>query len=307
MIWQKLGLVWTAGGVETAGFTHAMAPTPVLISDEVIRLYLTVRDSRGRGHVRYVDVSSRDPRRLLNVAAHAVLGPGETGRFDDNGVVPMSLLRLPDGRFFLYYSGFQLGTNVPYRIFSGLAVSRDGGRRFERYHAEPILGASKAESCFRCATFTILDGTRFRLWYIAGNDWITIQGKQVPVYALRYAESPDGIHWPERGHVSLTLTDPDEHGFGRPWVIQRGTHDYELFYSIRRKSLAAYRLGYATSRNGIEWVRKDSEMGLDVTPGGFDGNAISYSAVIEAHGRTFCFYNGDDFGKAGFAVAERMG
>ena len=30
-----------------------------------------------------------------------------------------------------------------------------------------------------------------------------------------------------------------------------------------------------------------------------------YAAVIEVDGRTYCYYNGNDFGKAGFAVAVR--
>jgi hypothetical protein len=97
----------------------------------------------------------------------------------------------------------------------------------------------------------------------------------------------------------------DEHGFGRPWVVSNADAGHELFYSIRRRSLGAYRLGYAQSTDGLRWQRRDDEMGLDVSPSGFDDKAIMYSAVIDLGGRTYCFYNGNDFGRDGFAVAVR--
>jgi len=45
-------------------------------------------------------------------------------------------------------------------------------------------------------------------------------------------------------------------------------------------------------------------MGLDVTPGDFDSDAIMYSAVVSVADKTYCFYNGNEFGKEGFALAE---
>jgi len=150
----------------------------------------------------------------------------------------------------------------------------------------------------------MLDEGVFKLWYVAGSEWTNLNGKEMPVYDLRYQESKDGIHWADRGMLSMAITGEDEHGFGRPWVIKRGPNDYQLFYSIRRRSFGAYRLGYAESTDGIHWVRKDDEMGLDVSPDGFDSQAIMYSAVINVKGKTYCFYNGNNFGEKGFGVAE---
>jgi hypothetical protein len=69
--------------------------------------------------------------------------------------------------------------------------------------------------------------------------------------------------------------------------------------------MRAYRMGFAKSMDSeIEWQRKDEELGLDVTKGSFDSDAIMYAAAITAHGKTWCFYNGNDFGRDGFALAE---
>jgi hypothetical protein len=204
----------------------------------------------------------------------------------------------------MYYAGFELCTNVRYRIFTGLAISEDGGENFVRHSKAPVLDRSDAELYFRCGPFVLLEGGTFKLWYIAGSNWVDIAGKSMPVYDLRFLESADGIHWADSGFPSMQISSEDEHGFGRPWVVKRGESDYQLFYSIRRRSLSAYRLGYAESNDGIHWRRMDAEMGLDVSPGSFDSHAIMYSAVISVGSRTYCFYNGNEFGKDGFAVAE---
>ncbi|MEI8396597.1 MAG: hypothetical protein WCF85_17835 [Rhodospirillaceae bacterium] len=280
-----------------------MCPTPVRLSDDVLRVYITCLDESGRGHGGYVDVAADDPTRIMHVAAQPVLSPGQPGCFDDNGVMPLSVVKVGPA-YYMYYAGFEMCQHIRYRIFSGLAISTDAGLTFQRCNRTPVLDRSDAELFFRCGPHVLHDHDRFRLWYVAGDSWTTVDEKAMPVYDLRYAESENGLDWPDQGRVSLPITEADEHGFGRPWVIKDDDGRYRLFYSIRRRSLRAYRLGYAESDNGIDWVRKDAELGLDVSPGSFDSDAIMYSAVIAAKGRTYCFYNGNGFGKGGFAVAE---
>ena len=130
-----------------------------------------------------------------------------------------------------------------------------------------------------------------------------IDGKSMPVYDIRYAESEDGVRWPAQGQVQIQITDPDEHGFGRPYVIPKPGGGYRMFYSVRRKSFRAYRLGYAESQDGVNWQRMDERLNLDVSPGSFDSEAIMYAAPIQVDDRLYVFYNGNDFGRDGFAVA----
>ena len=98
------------------------------------------------------------------------------------------------------------------------------------------------------------------------------------------------------------MRDSDEHGYGRPYVI-RENGLYRLFYSIRRRSVAAYRLGYAESVDGINWRRLDDQLNFDVSMEGWDSEAVMYSAVITLEDKTYMFYNGNNFGETGFGVA----
>lgn len=303
MKWKKLGIVWSPDGSSSWAQSHAMAPTPYRLNNDTLRIFVTCLDSKGRGRPVFVDVSASDPRKILGVSTHPVLDIGEPGCFDDNGVMALSIVEIKPGLLYMYYAGFELCTHIRYRIFTGLAISHDEGLTFRRVSRAPILDRSDEELYFRCGPFTLLDNNIFKMWYVAGSKWTEIFGKSMPTYDLRYQESMDGIHWGNVGEVVMPITGIDEHGFGRPWIIKRSEFKYEMHYSIRRRSFAAYRLGYAESSDGRTWTRMDTDLGLDISTDGFDSHAIMYSAVIKSDHQTFCFYNGDDFGKIGFAVA----
>lgn len=305
MRWEKLGIVYAPDERAPWAKSHAMVPTPFRLNADTIRVFVTFCDDDFIGRPAYVDVDSRDPTRILRVSPRPLMDIGVPSAFDDNGLLACSVVRVPDGRLLMYYAGFELSAKVRYKIFSGLAVSLDNGETFGRIQRVPVLERSDTELTFRGGPFVLRQDDVFRLWYAAGSDWEMIDGKPMPVYVLKYLESDDGVTWASEGQTVLALTGDDEHGFGRPWIRVLPNGKHQLFYSVRRRSVRAYRLGYAESDDGIHWTRLDGRMGLDVGPvGSFDADAIMYSAVIEAHGRTYCFYNGNHFGKDGFAVAR---
>lgn len=304
MRWRKCGLVYGPDGSKSWARSHAMIPTPLRIDQGRIRVFVTFCDDEGIGRPGYVDVDARDPRRVLGVSPRPLLDIGEPGTFDENGLLVCSVTTGADGTLYMYYAGFEIGTRIRYRLLTGLALSTDGGDSWRRHSATPVLERSSEELFFRGGPYCVADGEKFRMWYVAGSEWITLGGKRMPVYDIRYAESPDGIIWPSFGAVQLAVTDSDEHGFGRPCVIRKPGGGFRMFYSVRRKSVQAYRLGYAESFDGRNWTRMDGQLGLDVSPGAFDSDAIMYAAPIEIDGRLYVFYNGNDFGREGFAVAR---
>jgi hypothetical protein len=141
------------------------------------------------------------------------------------------------------------------------------------------------------------------MWYIAGSEWEEIEGKLMPIYDLYYAESEDGIRWPESGTLLMAIDRSSEHGFGRPYIV-RNNSGYQMFYSVRKRFPRAYRAGYAESMDGLKWIRKDEEMGIEPSEAGWDSESVEFCATITLGERTLCFYNGNDFGGSGFGLAE---
>lgn len=304
MKWRKLGVVWQPNGDLWWARKYATCPTPYWLKDGSLRIYIQCRDEHNVGRIGYVDVDPDDPLHVLRVSEKPVLDIGIPGAFDDNGVFQTSVVQAHDGRLLMYYVGFELCHHIRYRLLTGLAVSNDGGETFKKVKTTPILERSATEMHFRGGPFVLpATGGGYRMWYVAGSEWEEIDGKSMPVYDIRYAESTDGEHWPEQGLVILSPERKREHGFGRPYVVQQDNR-YQMFYSVRKKSPCAYRMGYAESTDGIHWQRKDAEIGLDISSHGWDSDAIEYAAIVEVGRRTLCFYNGNDFGAAGFGVAE---
>ncbi len=303
MKWLKHGVVWKPSGSRWWARTHATAPTPIWLHEDMLRVYVQCRDEHNVGRVGYVDLDPTDPRRVIRESEAPVLDIGEPGAFDDNGVFQTSVLRVPDGRLFMYYVGFELCRRIRYRLLSGLAISEDDGETFRRVRSTPILERSTGEEHFRCGPWVAIDAGRFRMWYVAGGSWEQIGDKRMPVYDLRHIESPDGIHWPSHGQIVLPVNLAEEHGFGRP-VVRGGPDGYRMIYSIRRREPAQYRMGFATSADGLGWQRHDEAIGLDVSSEGWDADSVEFGVDIEAAGKTWLLYGGNDFGGTGFGIAQ---
>lgn len=301
MRWIKRGLVYVPPGDQEWARHYAFPPTPLLRENGVLRLYLAFCDANVVGRVGYVDVRAESPGEIIAVSERPVLDIGEPGMFDENGVVPTCVVQVGD-RLFMYYVGYQVGSKVRYFQFQGLAISSDGGDSFHRARRVPVLERSHAEPLNRTSAFVRRCGDRFQMWYVGGGEWTTVGEKPLPVYNLRYTESPDGVTWGSEGRVCLDFADQDEHAFGRPWVWEEDG-GLAMTYSIRTRS-KDYRLGFARSADGITWERHDEEVGIDVSPSGWDSEMIAYASRVEVDRKTFLFYNGNGRGRSGFGYAE---
>jgi len=300
MKWKKLGLVYAADGKTDWTYSHAFMPTPIILNKRTIRVYVAFWDNQNIGRLGFVDVDSENPLKVKKISSKPVFDIGEPGTFDDNGVTPMTLLQIGND-FYLYYTGWQLGNRVRYFMLTGCAKSDNNGTTFTRVKKTPILERSDEELFFRAASHVKYHQERYKMWYIGGNSWIEVNGKIVPTYNMRYLESKDGINWGSEGRVCLNLSSPNEYGFGRPYVIIED-NIYKMWYSIRYKD-RGYRLGYAESNDGLNWIRKDNEVGIDVSESGWDSEMICYCSIIDVAGRRYMFYNGNNYGETGFGVA----
>lgn len=305
MQWDKKGLIYNVQQDASWKTQFAMLPTPLLMKDR-LRIFLGFCDEQNVGRIGYVDVNPENPKEIIGVSAAPILDIGRRGSFDDNGVVPISILK-EAGQVFLYYVGFQLGAKVPYYMFGGLAISNDGGEHFERYSESPILDRVGDEIYARCGINVIKDEGKYKMWYIGSNKegWTISGGKQRPLYIMKYTESEDGIHWNGVPSICIEYKNKDEHGFGRPYVW-RENGMFRMLYSIRTYSRGYY-IGYAESQDGIVWDRKDDLAGISLGPEEWDDTNLSYPYLFRYNGHTFMFYNGNGCGKSGFGYAELKG
>ena len=298
MKWIKKGIIYCPKGEYSWAKHSALQPTPILLNNKIIRIYVGFRDEQGISRVGYVDVDANNPSNVLQVSKEPALEIGVNGTFDDNGVVPTAITRR-NGKYFLYYAGYQIPQKIKFLVFGGLATSPDG-EKFIRYKQIPIMDRTESELYFRVPHSLIHENGIWKVWYGSGSEFMKDGENFLPMYDVKYTESDDGINFTEPGQVCIKLTG-EEYRIGRPYVV-KDKEAYKMFYGVATKS-EGYRIGYAESKNGSEWERKDSEIGIDVSKTGWDSKMIAYPAIIKYGNKTYMFYNGNDMAKDGFGYA----
>src|SRR6266849_3541206 len=244
MKWKKMGRIYVPDGSQAWAKKYAFPPTPYFISEHVLRIYVRCCDENMVGRAVFVDVSAENPAEILQVSKNPVLDIGAPGTFDENGLMPTSVLEV-DGKLYMYYVGYQIGMKVRYYQFEGLAVSEDGGNTFQRRIRVPVIDRSDAELLNRTSAFIRRRNGVFEMWYVGGSEWTVVDGKSLPMYNIRHMTSVDGVHWGPEGRVCIDYQNDDEHAFGKPFIIEEGGIQ-KMFYSVRTRA-KGYRIGYAES------------------------------------------------------------
>ena len=298
MKWVKRGLVFEPAAQHEWVTTHAMLPTADLLEGDVYRIYFSGRDPLNRSHIGYVDVDITEPSRILDLSVRPVLGLGELGAFDDNGVSPTWVVN-HGGIKHLYYFGWNKGSSVRAAEVSGLAISDDGGATFRRYSRAPIIDRTDREP-FQILVISciLIENGVWKMWYDSADEW---QSPELPRYNIKYAESSDGIHWVRDGVVSVDYRSADESRVSRASVIHEdGVYRMWHCYAI---DSGGYRMGYAESADGIQFERMSDSVTIDVSDAGWDSEMVCYPNVFVHKGQKIMLYCGNGYGRSGFGCA----
>jgi hypothetical protein len=307
MKWKKQGIIFVPeAGKSDLMSSHAAIPFAEVYNKEMLRIYFSSRNRNGKSLPFSLDVDLNEPSRILSVSSEPLFCLGELGTFDDSGIMPSCVVQ-DKGRKYLYYIGWNPQVSVSYRLSIGLAISEDNGSTFKKYSIGPICDRDINEPYFNTAPYVIKDGSEWKMWYISCTKWHIINGHTEPQYHVKCASSEDGIHWNKKGIICIDYDETAE-AIGRPSVIKENNiykmwYSYRFLLDYRTDRQKSYRLGYAESKDGIKWERKDSEVGIAKSEEGWDSQMIEYCHVINLKGKKYMFYNGNGFGKSGFGYA----
>lgn len=287
--------------------THAQVPIVDILKNNRFRIYFGTRDAENRTLTTFIEVDSNNPQDILYIHDKPILPLGKRGSFDDSGVMPNWLVNY-DGKKYLYYVGWNTSSTVRYRVANGLAISEDNGNTFKKVSEGPIMDRTADDPISVSTNCVLFDNGIWKTWYMSYTKWEFINGISEPFYNIKYAESKDGINWSRKNVICIDFKSPNEGGIARPCVIKEDDF-YTMWYSYRDKSdyrknrKHSYRIGYAESKNGIKWLRKDKEVGIDVSDKGWDSEMIAYAYVYSHKGKKYMIYNGNGFGRSGFGYA----
>ncbi len=315
MKWIKIGKIFDPSEHSLPSSCNQYAQAPqALVFDDFVRIYFSTRsvDANGKylSHIAFVDMTV-DLRQVIGVSTRPVIPLGGLGSFDEHGIFPMNVMRYGDA-IYGYTCGWSRRVSVSVDTAIGLSISRDDGLTFQRIGDGPVLSASLHEPCLVGDGFVkIIDGV-FHMWYIFGTGWKRYAPNIAPdrTYKIGHATSHNGIDWVKeeaRQIISDRLGSDESQAL--PTVIDiDGRHHmffcYRESFDFRQVKGRGYRIGHAWSDDLVNWTRADESLPLVGTPSAWDSDMQCYPHVFECHGKVYLLYNGNEFGRYGFGLAE---
>ncbi len=309
MKWIKKGRIFEPKSQAPWMKKYGILPTPIYLEQEnIIRIFFGTSSEDNICKITYIDVNADNPSDIKYLHLQPVLNEGEHGLFDEHGINPSQVVYI-NSEPYLFYIGYQRTMNVPYLLFSSYAKLNNDLTKVLFRKKTPILDRTDNEPFIRSAVTIVQDNELYHLWYVSAYRWEMMnnelfQNKLMPNYHLKYATTTDFVNFKVFDKPIIYPIDDKEFGFGRPWCI-RDNGLYKMWYSLRRRNIS-YRIGYAESNDGINWTRKDNEIGIDVSETGWDSEMICYPATIKVKNKTYLFYNGNNNGATGFGYAELL-
>lgn len=315
MKWLKHGKIFDPTEHTLANGCVQFAQSPqALVFDDFVRIYFSTRavDTNGKflSHIAFVDMR-KNLREVIRVSDQTVIPLGGLGCFDEHGIFPMNVVR-HDERVYGYTCGWNRRVSVSVDTAVGLAISRDNGLTFERIGPGPVLAASLHEPCLVGDAFVLVIEGVFHMWYIFGTGWKKYAPDAAPdrTYKIGHATSPDGVNWKKeesRQIISDRLGSDESQAL--PTVVKIGSRYHMFFcyreaFDFREAKGRGYRVGHAWSDDLSNWTRDDETPKLDGTPGTWDSDMQCYPHVFECDGKVYLLYNGNEFGRYGFGLAE---
>lgn len=309
-VWHRKGLVVGPPDSHPWWASCAGVPTCLPLSERLWRIWFGGRDAQGRSGILCVDVDPADGMKVLALRDVPGLQRGTGNAFDSAGIWACTALAI-DGKVLLWYTGMRLGTDVPHELAIGLAISDDGGLTFRKAGGEPVLRSDAGMPQFvttPCVAPRPEGG--YEMWYSSCTEWRRDGARVDPWYELRYATSPDGLHWSKAAEPLIGIGGTAWAGITRPWVERNGA-TATLWFSARGgkdfrvASPDAYRL-YRVPLHGTTVRQHEIEPVVFTPPPGpddWDGWMQVCPCVLPYNGTRIMFYNGNDFSRTGFGYA----
>jgi hypothetical protein len=315
MKWKKLGKIFDPTEHLLSNDCKEFAQSPqTLVFDDFVRIYFSTRQkdpSNGKfiSHIAFVDMDKTFTK-VLNISKDPVIELGGLGTFDEHGIFPINIVKA-EGKILAFTCGWSRRVSVSVETSTGVAVSNDNGITFDKLGTGPVLTSSVNEPFLVGDSFVQYYDNKYHMWYMYGTKWADHPNEQFPdrVYKIGYASSNDGINWIKEGKQIINDVLNEDECQALPSVVKIGNR-YHMYFCFREATgfrtdkTRGYRLGYAYSDDMRNWVRNDAKKGIKFSSSDWDSDMMCYPHIFNCDEKTYLLYNGNQFGRFGFGIAE---
>jgi hypothetical protein len=314
MIWSNMGILCDPVDLPYGQGLYCQSPHAIQF-EGYIRVYFTTRLRDGEQNFKsfpgFVDFSE-DFSLKLRESTFPLLPLGPLGNFDEHGIFPFQPFLTRDGLLMATTTGWSRRDDVPAESAIGLATTSDRGKTFERVGGGPILAALHEEPFLIADGFVLEQNGSYHMFYIAGKKWLRSYGVTERLYKIRHAQSTNLIDWKRTNLDIISNSLGETECQALPTVIKSSQGWLMAFcfrdaFDFREDSAKGYKIGWATSRDLLNWERVDLEHSLSKHISGWDEQMQAYPNLFKNSTGTYLLYNGNDFGLKGFGIAKLEG
>ena len=298
--WLKLGLLYCPADTcrHPKLLSHAANPLPVHIDGDLYRIFFSGRDADNRSSVGAVDIDIVS-RKVIQEHSQPFFEHGPEGSFYADGVSIGNCYQV-NGVQYMLFMGWQYPKKGHWRGDVGRLIVKPD-LTLELDSEVPFMSCDAFDSTSLSYPWVLVNQEGdYSMWYGSTTTWDAGNGEMLHV--INYASSIDGHHW---NHVGLAV--PYELGkaqaFSRPTVIGNTKVGLEMWFSYRGGGGEKYRIGYALSKDGINWELALEDTGIDVSLEGWDSEMIEYPFIFNHKGQRYMLHNGNGYGLTGFGLA----
>jgi len=204
--------------------------------------------------------------------ANPVFPPGRSDEWDQAKIAQTVLFE--DGQYHIWYKGWN--DNIP--GFRGIGyASSPNGIHWKKYKANP-LDLQCEGICWDTVSVAfdiVKKDSLYWMWY-AGID------KKNSTGGIGLAWSENGLNWTKHPDPVLLSGEGDDWDGGGIYAasVQHNGINFHMWYNARDTITWTQRIGYATSDNGIHWVKHSSNPVIDNgEPGSWDDHSVGIYSV----------------------------
>lgn len=297
MSWKSKRIIFKPNSHNQFLISHASNPLAIHLNGDIFRVYYSGRNIENKSSVGFFDFDIKNFK-VIKIGEEPNAIFGNPTSFYSHGISIGCHYQI-DNRQFVLFMGWQINGADHWRGDIGRFEILPFGE-WRLNPVKPFLSCDElVDKVSLSYPWVIFEYGIYKMWYGSTIDWTSENGEMIHV--INYATSIDGENWIRHG-----LAIPYELGvaqaFSRPCVIH-DKNGYHMWFSYRSGDGTPYRIGYARSKNGINWELALNETGISVSETGWDSEMICYPFVFDFKGERYMLFNGNSFGKTGIGIA----
>ena len=300
--WTKFGLTYDSTRHNpTWGRTHALVPTPQVISSNEVAIYSSFIDQDFRGRIGRVNIGfNRGYPEVIDINHEPILNIGVEGSFSQYGVGMGTFW--PNQEYGdLYFVAFDRPKGFKFKAFTGRAIFDLSSKKYVQVSEVPKFGPELGGRTIVGVHDIFQHDGLIHILVSIGSGFEIINGKEYPQYEVHLASGSDLEHIEISNKPIIEARYP-VYRIGRP-RITKITNGFEILVTAGTIN-GTYLPESYYSLNLKEWTKGSVESFTSTHIKDFDDQHQCYLSRFTLDGEEWIVYNGNKMGLGGFGFAK---